>query len=330
MKFKNPANQYIEEPPYLAPVWTLLFGFLYLAIKGLWAHVFIYIFLLIATNVLFYEPFSWLLVVSIWIGYAVSVNGLLETKYKRNGWVEVPEENISTSKTSSMIDPYTSRFFNEVRDFLQKSKRLSVSYTLVSTWYSDPKALLFDESNRKLFMVTKKSGILKGVIIDSDELMRVELLGKSGLLKQSFSKKFYPDRGEELILNDGVNEIDLNIFTSSNDEIRMLKIWYSNSGIEEFFQIFIDKKSMTDMFVPEYKGIAVFWYELICKMFDTSQIISIDTIQNGNSSSKDDFLKSTKSNYPYDELEKLANLKQKGILTDEEFTQQKEKLLNSL
>jgi Flp pilus assembly protein TadB len=54
IRFRNPANGY-EEDVTLAWLWCLLFGCLYFAIKGVWAHA-----LISAVIALFTLGLSWL------------------------------------------------------------------------------------------------------------------------------------------------------------------------------------------------------------------------------------------------------------------------------
>lgn len=77
MKFQNPQNNYVEEAtaPWL---WTLLFGCLYFAVKGIWTHFVIGAIVGIATG-----GFAWLI-------YPFFANGIVRTHYQKKGWVEVP------------------------------------------------------------------------------------------------------------------------------------------------------------------------------------------------------------------------------------------------
>jgi hypothetical protein len=73
MHFKNPANGYIESSsvPFL---WCLLFGALYFAVKGIWAHVFIYIVLgccTVGVSMLIYPFFA---------------KSIVHKAYARRGW----------------------------------------------------------------------------------------------------------------------------------------------------------------------------------------------------------------------------------------------------
>jgi len=81
MTFKNPANGHTETIPGLAWLWTLLFGFIYLAIRGVWTHVVAYVFLAVMT-----AGISWFI-------YPFFASGILRNHYLKKGWVE--EEEIS-------------------------------------------------------------------------------------------------------------------------------------------------------------------------------------------------------------------------------------------
>ena len=74
MYFQNPANGYIERVnlPFL---WTLLFGPIYFAVRGVWTHAVVSFFLAMLTAGL-----SWLV-------YPFFAKGILETNYLRKGWV---------------------------------------------------------------------------------------------------------------------------------------------------------------------------------------------------------------------------------------------------
>lgn len=82
-QFKNPHNDYVVEVSGLAWFWTLLFGCLYFAVRGVWKHVFISLILSILTFGL-----SWLI-------YPFFARGILEKHYLVNGWKEVPPSNAS-------------------------------------------------------------------------------------------------------------------------------------------------------------------------------------------------------------------------------------------
>ena len=80
MKFKNPANGYIEDSsaPWL---WTLLFGGLYFAYKGVWRHLFISFILAILTGLV------------SWLFYPFFASEIIRKSYLRKGWIEVGRVN---------------------------------------------------------------------------------------------------------------------------------------------------------------------------------------------------------------------------------------------
>lgn len=77
MKFKNPANGHVETA-HSAGLWTLLFGSLYFAVKGVWTHAFISFILALCTF-----GISWLI-------YPFYGTQIVRTSYLRRGWIEIP------------------------------------------------------------------------------------------------------------------------------------------------------------------------------------------------------------------------------------------------
>ena len=84
MKFQNPTNGYIEEVPGAAWLWTLLFGSLYFAVRGVWGHAVVSLVLAFCTFGL-----SWLI-------YPFLAQGILEKQYLRKGWIRVPDKRYVT------------------------------------------------------------------------------------------------------------------------------------------------------------------------------------------------------------------------------------------
>jgi hypothetical protein len=78
MRFKHPANGYVEEVS-LAPLWCLLFGFIYFAVKGVWTHAVAGLALSIFTF-----GISWLI-------YPFFANQIMRAHYLRRGWL--PDDN---------------------------------------------------------------------------------------------------------------------------------------------------------------------------------------------------------------------------------------------
>ena len=75
MKFKNPSNGYLERIPRLAPLWVLLFGPFYFALKGVWNHAVFSLILAIVTFGL------------CWLAYPFFAKTILKNNYLRNGWI---------------------------------------------------------------------------------------------------------------------------------------------------------------------------------------------------------------------------------------------------
>jgi len=80
-KFRNPQNDHIEDISSLAWLWTLLFGALYLAVKGVWSHFVVGIFLAILTMGL-----SWLI-------YPFFAKRILRHHYLKQGYQIVSGES---------------------------------------------------------------------------------------------------------------------------------------------------------------------------------------------------------------------------------------------
>lgn len=96
--FENPTNGYRETLPDYGWAWCLLFGVFYLAAKGLWIHVLVFLSIVITAGVVA-GPLVMLVGPGVWIFYAFSVDGILSSKYLKNGWREVtgtmPQEQSS-------------------------------------------------------------------------------------------------------------------------------------------------------------------------------------------------------------------------------------------
>lgn len=82
MKFRNPSNGYTKETSSLAWLWTLLFGSIYFAVKGIWPHVVASLFLGLLTC-----GISWLI-------YPFFASSIIRKNYLRRGWIE--RENYDT------------------------------------------------------------------------------------------------------------------------------------------------------------------------------------------------------------------------------------------
>ena len=76
MRFKNPVNNY-EETVSAPWVWCILFGPLYFAVEGAWAHFFVSIIFAIFTAGL-----SWLI-------YPFFAYDIVKESYLRKGWIQI-------------------------------------------------------------------------------------------------------------------------------------------------------------------------------------------------------------------------------------------------
>jgi peptidoglycan biosynthesis protein MviN/MurJ (putative lipid II flippase) len=81
MYFQNRSNGYIEQVslPFL---WTLLFGPLYFASRGVWTHAIVSFFLAFMT------------IGISWLFYPFFASQILETSYLRKGWVPLSRAEV--------------------------------------------------------------------------------------------------------------------------------------------------------------------------------------------------------------------------------------------
>lgn len=106
--FENPLNGYREEVSDTCSLWVALFGMLYLMYKGLWAHVFIWFLLVSVPAVLTGGVAIVLTLPLVTIGYALSIRGILRSRYLRKGWKEsdvMPSPATTSASPSSPIPP---------------------------------------------------------------------------------------------------------------------------------------------------------------------------------------------------------------------------------
>jgi hypothetical protein len=76
MRFENPSNGYVEEVT-LAPLWCLVFGCIYFAVKGVWTHA-------VAALLLAFVTFG-----LSWLIYPFFASQIMRTHYLRRGWIEL-------------------------------------------------------------------------------------------------------------------------------------------------------------------------------------------------------------------------------------------------
>ncbi len=82
--FENPSNGYRESVSGLSILWTILFGFIYLAIKGVWTHAIAALALVVVGS--FTAGIGGALV---WIVYAFFAPTVIASNYLKKGWKEV-------------------------------------------------------------------------------------------------------------------------------------------------------------------------------------------------------------------------------------------------
>lgn len=87
--FRNPVNGHTESISKEAGGLVVLFGPLYLAVRGLWGHFFLWIVLVGGfslatggTGIIIALPIAI-------VAYAISINRIIANSYLRKGWVEV-------------------------------------------------------------------------------------------------------------------------------------------------------------------------------------------------------------------------------------------------
>ena len=84
-EFQNPSNGYRETVSGLSILWTFLFGFIYLAIRGVWSHA-------IASLALVLVAGSFTAGVGgvlVWIVYAFFAPTIIASNYLKRCWKEV-------------------------------------------------------------------------------------------------------------------------------------------------------------------------------------------------------------------------------------------------
>lgn len=92
MRFENPANGYVEKVA-LAPLWCLLFGCVYFAVKAVWTHAVASLLLAFCT-----AGISWLL-------YPFFATQIMKTHYLRRGWLEIPDSQADLFIGNTMPSP---------------------------------------------------------------------------------------------------------------------------------------------------------------------------------------------------------------------------------
>ena len=99
MLFKHPSNDYTEEVAIgFYRSWVLLFGPVYWAVKGVWKHVVLYVFLFFPTAGL------------VHLAYPFFAKSILRKHYLQNGWIEVARK-----ATAEEIDQQRQRTMDAIK-----------------------------------------------------------------------------------------------------------------------------------------------------------------------------------------------------------------------
>lgn len=86
--FKNPATGQTEAVSNKDGLWAFLGGPFYFASKGEWMHSAIHAVLTVIGLLLW--PSGALMLAGVWFGYACATPTILEARYKRLGWQQIP------------------------------------------------------------------------------------------------------------------------------------------------------------------------------------------------------------------------------------------------
>jgi hypothetical protein len=85
-RFRNPANGYKESVTALSILGAFLFGPIWFAVQGLWAHA-----IILVVGIMLLSGFFlfWPLLVVLWLLYALLAPVLLKRAFLRRGWERV-------------------------------------------------------------------------------------------------------------------------------------------------------------------------------------------------------------------------------------------------
>lgn len=89
--FENPMNGHRESVGAGSAVAAFFLGIFYLMYRGLWSHVIVIVLLSVVLGAATGGP-GLLLMLPVWIIYAVMAPGIIATRYLRRGWKEVGAE----------------------------------------------------------------------------------------------------------------------------------------------------------------------------------------------------------------------------------------------
>lgn len=85
-RFRNPANGYSESVTPLSMLGAFLFGPVWYAVQGLWAHAAVQVLAVLVFSGVF---LLWPLIVAVWLGYTFAAPFILSRSFLRRGWHKV-------------------------------------------------------------------------------------------------------------------------------------------------------------------------------------------------------------------------------------------------
>lgn len=324
MKFENPSNGYIEEVSDYAPLWVFLFGIFYLAYKGLWSHVLIWISVFLVSLTISTQAMLALGAI-MYLAYIIDIKHLLEKKYSRKGWLKIGKTTSSKSKG----DPSS--------DFLVRGKRFSETPRFEATYSiataSDTlKSMHIDESARKLALVKQTDDGLHKITLDEGDVVRAELLHDNKIYMQSYSNSEYESQEKDFIITSDVNGVVSVDVESSSTLIMMLKVYFNGVSSSTYFNFIIDKNSCSDLSDKDVKKLSVNLYYKVASLINESSRVSLEAFPNENHdlTEQDTSQENTELNQKTrltDELVTLNALHKEGSISDQEFKSAKSKLL---
>lgn len=118
--FQNPQNDHRESVDSLAILWSLLFGWIYFAAKGLWAHIAIQVIIVLSLGMLTGGPGA-LIAVPLWLVYACLAPSIIAGRYRTAGWREVREGYPAVDRSASSEEAQVEADVARAREFWNPS-----------------------------------------------------------------------------------------------------------------------------------------------------------------------------------------------------------------
>lgn len=100
MNYRHPQNGHTEEVNGMTVIWTFLFGWIYLAVRGMWAHIALQVLIVsvaFATGIPGVVPIAFGV---LWLVYVFATPAILDHRYRHAGW-HVVDENYLRAESES-------------------------------------------------------------------------------------------------------------------------------------------------------------------------------------------------------------------------------------